>query len=605
MSWLVFKFITRRDAIKKLIVSTMLAASIHLGGQVCRAATYYVTTNGLDFNSGTSWALALATISNGVDKAVTPGDTVLVSNGTYMLSTNIYITNGITLRGFNGRDVTVINANRSVSNRCVFISHSNAVVERFTLTDGNMPSNTFPNLGQGGGAFINYGTLSDCIVVSNVATSGGGVLCNTNGMVTNCVICYNTTFGVAVSSGGGGLALCESEAHNCFIFGNLATSVVSVGYGQGGGAVFYSGGILANCTVSNNYSCHDGGGIYIFKGTRNAISNCLIAGNACGVIRYGGGIYLNQCTATFTDTVISNNYGVSHALLGGGVLSAGAISAFYNCTIVTNWAQIGGGICLAQNSSMLLTNCVISNNYRFWNSGTGGGIDAGSYSPNSITAVWCRIVNNIAKNNLDKGAGIYVRNNYMFDHCVIQENSGANSYGAAVYIRSDGQGAIRNCLIGNNTAKYGAGIYIEPNATSCVSSCTIAGNYATANGGGIYMTNNGSDTFTNCVIASNTAIADSDLYLPTSERSNSFWYSCASTLPATQGNITNAPVFAGASTNNWRLAKDSPGRSAGTIEDWMQGNTDLDGRPRIWRGFGRVDMGAYECERKGVVFSLH
>ena len=76
------------------------------GVGLCRAATYYVAPGGDDTRTGLDdWTNALATISNGVFWAnQNAGDAVLVSNGTYVLSTNIYITNGITLRGFNGRD---------------------------------------------------------------------------------------------------------------------------------------------------------------------------------------------------------------------------------------------------------------------------------------------------------------------------------------------------------------------------------------------------------------------------------------------------------------------------------------------------------------------
>ncbi|MDD5677896.1 MAG: right-handed parallel beta-helix repeat-containing protein [Kiritimatiellae bacterium] len=596
-----------------------------------KSDTYYVATNGHDNVAGTDWTTALLTISNAVAKTTLNGnDRILVSNGTYVLSTNIYITNGITLSGFNGRNVTIINANPAVSNRCVFIDHSNAIVERFTLTGGNMPTNTFANSGRGGGGYINNGTLRDCIVSNNIGVQGGGVF-NANGLVTNCDIMSNMAWGVgSVDYGvaGGGLACRDGagEVYDCRIFGNTATSTVS-GYGAGGGVCFYasSKNALMNCTISNNFSYSHGGGVLIQGAGSNAIviSNCIIVANASSK-NDGGGIYQRLFTSTITDTIISNNasYGV-----GGGFFSSTSTSGWYNCKIVANAGLYGGGISLSA-SSLLLSNCDVNYNTTTRDSGKkgyGGGINSGWYAGNTITAIWCRIMNNCVQAYAGGGygAGIYAKNDCMLDHCFIQSNyfqyatlASYSNYGAGVFIRSGGNGIIRNCLITDNVATgshatlggFGGGIYIEPNADVRVSACTVAGNYAKIRGGGVYLEGDGSDTFTNSVIASNrlaAAAADNDLYLPTSARSNAFYYSCGNVLPNTQGNITNAPVFDGASTHNWRLANGSPGCGAGTIEAWMRGNMDLDGRPRIWRGFGGVNMGAYEREHKGVVFSIH
>src|SRR4029079_7823647 len=56
-----------------------------LMGQTGWATTYYVDRNlpGSDSNSGTTEASPLLTIQAGINKASSPGDTVLVKNGTY------------------------------------------------------------------------------------------------------------------------------------------------------------------------------------------------------------------------------------------------------------------------------------------------------------------------------------------------------------------------------------------------------------------------------------------------------------------------------------------------------------------------------------------
>lgn len=558
------------------------------GVGLCRAATYYVAPGGDDTRTGLdNWTNALATISNGVFLANrSAGDTVLVSNGIYVLSTNIYITNGITLRGEYGRAITTIDANPAVSNRCVFIDHADAVVEGFTLTGGNMPTSTFANAGYGGGAYMTKGTLNDCIVSNNIGTLGGGVY-NIRGLITNCVVCYNLSWGGRYS-GGGGIYMWDGFTYDCSIFSNSSRPLGGVVAGSAfGGGVWMNNGLLAGCFVSNNSCGRGGGGVYV-GGSGNVISNCLIANNRCseGTEPDGGGIYMRNCGATIIDTVISNNYGTVRIIVGGGVYSENSTSVFYNCTITGNKGNIGSGICLG-GGSMLLTNCVISNNtYSSVVGYQNGGIDSGTYG-GSVTAVWCQVANN-------RGCGIYARQ-CVLDHCVIQKNNYGNyadAYGLRLYKGYSGN--IRNCLIVTNAR---AGIYFGSNATFNVSACTIADNY---NGVGVYLVSDGSDTFTNCVIANN---SPDDFYLPTAARSNAFWYSCGNVLTNTaQGNITTAPVFANPSASNWRMTNGSPCLSAGIVEDWMVNNSDLDGRRRIWRGFGRVDMGAYESPKRGVVF---
>ncbi len=62
---------------------------------------WYVSTNGSDANDGTSWLTPFLTISNAVSKA-NNGDTVLVSNGVYGITTQVSVTKGILLRSVMG-----------------------------------------------------------------------------------------------------------------------------------------------------------------------------------------------------------------------------------------------------------------------------------------------------------------------------------------------------------------------------------------------------------------------------------------------------------------------------------------------------------------------
>jgi len=72
------------------------------------SAEYYVDASRADdTGSATNWATAKKTIQAAVD-LTTDGDTVWVTNGTYNLSSEISVTNAITVQGVNGRDVTIV-----------------------------------------------------------------------------------------------------------------------------------------------------------------------------------------------------------------------------------------------------------------------------------------------------------------------------------------------------------------------------------------------------------------------------------------------------------------------------------------------------------------
>ncbi len=180
----------------------------------------------------TNWQTAALTIQEAV--AVSSDDElILVTNGTYLLSAQIELTNGITLRSVNGADVTVVDGNNS--NRCFFLSHSNAVVDGFKITHGS-------------------------------AANGGGILCSSNGMVRNSIICENSS-PTEWSCGGGVRLDCGGVVRNCAIFGNHARY-------RGGGVHCLKGGLVQNCTIVSNSANFFGGGVSCVSG--GTIENSII-----------------------------------------------------------------------------------------------------------------------------------------------------------------------------------------------------------------------------------------------------------------------------------------------------------------------------------------
>lgn len=580
------------------------------GALACRATDRFVATNGSDdaANPGTSWGIALRSISNGVAKATTAGDVVWVSNGVYVLTTNITIeTRDITLRGLDRTNTIIQGQYPVITNRGLYINRAGATVEEFTVRGFGLVAYGDRN-GKGGGVYLDNGTLRNCIIATNTASgNGGGGVYITSGLVTNCVIRSNT---MTTTYQGGGIYLQNGQVWNCTISDNICSNA------NGGGGVYMAAGIVANSTISNNTTpIMDGAGCYIAGGV---ISNCTIANNwipDSAVSKSGAGIYVSGSGIKIYSSIIKNNSTFSYA--GGGIYVAGSVLV-QDCTIEGNYALYGGGgIQLSSGSATLfITNCTISSNRSGGGYSGGAGINCQLYSHSGVTAVWCRVVGNVATNTGAFGAGIAARGNLVLDHCTIEKNVLTNAaaylYGAGLYLTANSQAQVKNCLIAQNSEYRGnvgggGGIYIEAGAANLFSACTIAGNYSKTAGGGIYLVGDGSDAFTNCIVASNSspASADNNIYMATSARSNAFYYSCSDRLTNTvQGNITDNPLFPDAASDNFRLGRGSPGINAGMNEGWMTGAVDLDGRSRIDKFSQRVDMGAYEYLPQGVLFKF-
>lgn len=173
------------------------------------AATYYVAPGGSDGNAGTNWVTARQTIQAGVNLALTAGDVLLVSNGTYALSSEVTVSRAVTVRGFSGNpaDVTV---NGAGITRCVNLNAA--------------------------------GKLAGMTLANGSATIGGGISLTAGGMITNCWILSNR--GTADPSGGG-IYMTAGLVVGCRLVGNRAT-------GTDGGAIFMSDGTVKGCEFVTN-----------------------------------------------------------------------------------------------------------------------------------------------------------------------------------------------------------------------------------------------------------------------------------------------------------------------------------------------------------------
>ncbi len=314
--------------------------------------TYYVNVANLTPAAPyTSWATAATNIQQAIDTGTEPGRLVVVTNGVYRTGcvTNrgvnrVALPETVTVRSVNGPEVTVIEGAAAPGGgrgngaiRCAYLG-TNAVLGGFTLANGH-------TLAQG----------------DWWQTEGGGALCETSAVLTNCVLTGNSAW-YAGGARGGALYRCTldgnegngsgaylSTLHDCRLTRNSGP--------QGGGVHECT---LYNCEVTAN-SAEEGGGAW-----GSQLRNCTLTANSAG--KYpglvglwgspGGGAY----GGTLRNCILTANRAISGR--GGGVYG----STLCNCTVTGNRAGGGGGA-----SDATLDGCALTGNRAYWAGGAYGG----------------------------------------------------------------------------------------------------------------------------------------------------------------------------------------------------------------------------------------
>ena len=307
------------------LLASMVLCGIHSN---VIADTHYVDINSPYFSwfPYTTSRTAAKSIQPAID-AASPGDTVLVADGHYVLSLEIGITKNILVKSTDGPTATIIDGDNTV--RCLNLGGSACTISGFTIQNG-VALGTY-----GGGIYCLDTTpvVTNCIISDNDAILGGGGMYK--GTANDCTISGNR------SDRGAGMY--SSTANHCTISGNI-----NAAYGGG-----MYGGTANHCTIYNNSATAYGGGMY--GGSAN---NCAIYGN--GLCDEGGGMYggsANNCA------IYRNS-----ARHGGGLHSGTA----NNCTICDNAAisveppGVGGGMLLGTAN-----NCIIYDNHGWFDSSGG------------------------------------------------------------------------------------------------------------------------------------------------------------------------------------------------------------------------------------------
>ncbi|MCP3967734.1 MAG: MBL fold metallo-hydrolase [Lentisphaerae bacterium] len=196
---------------------------------------------------------------------------------------------------------------------------------------------------------------------------------------------------------------------------------------------------------------------HVVFGASNSILDgfTITGGYADGSVKncYGGGLFCwgNNSSPIVRNCVFTGNY----AYDGGAVFAFENVRAYFkNITVVSNEAELGGGMSFRFGSSSLIEDSNISNNIAV-SRGGGAVINYGSnvefkntvFNKNSTKgnggAVW-----------VDDQASQYGGTSPVFDNCTF-ENNRAGYYGGAIHSYNISTSKISNCIFKGNKAKYG------------------------------------------------------------------------------------------------------------------------------------------------------
>lgn len=241
---------------------------------------------------------------------------------------------------------------------------------------------------------------------------------------------------------------------------------------------------------------------------------------------------------------------------GGGIYNGlGSTLIQTNCKISDNTGRFGGGIYNNNNGTLTQTNCIISGNSGY----SGGGI----YNiAASLTQINCTTSGNSVT---WRGGGIANQNASLTQtNCTISENSADHNSGG--FYHSLGSTLIQtNCTVSGNSANYNGGIFSEGNSQFI--NTIIADNF-----------NNASSSDPNFRQFSNPSIT------------NSICEDCTGAWTSTADPMLGVLANNGGTAQTVAIACNSPAINAGTSTGAP--TADQIGQARV----GAVDIGAYEYQ---------
>lgn len=321
------------------------------------------------------------------------------------------------------------------------------------------------------------------------------------------------------------------------------------GYDGRAFSVAHAEAVLSGVTVTNCQSA--------FSISKGLIRDCRAKDIGGGRNSNGGGYYVEggrveNCEAiNVRETFLSPT--VNTFCSGAGLnISGGVVSNFLcrGCIIrpAENGRNARGGSVYAEGGTLI--DATIEDSCRDADRGHDY-FGANIYGSN-CTLVRCRFV------GMRTGAGIGTRlSNVKATSCLFADNVLSKAY-TNFYATGC---ALVNCTIASN---------LNENVSVYLNNCAVTNTIVTANGSGDEILNGG--TYSHC---------------------------CSDMLDdGVDGNIVADPLFKAVERGDFSLLKSSPCVNGGVRQDWMTGEMDIVGNPRVLGG--APDIGCYEVKQVGL-----
>ncbi|MEI6971803.1 MAG: VCBS repeat-containing protein [bacterium] len=556
-------------------------------------STIYVSTSGTGIPTYTSWGRAATNIQDALLVA-RPGDQVVVTDGTYTVSSPILATNAVTIRSVNGPAATILDSPNM--DRCVSLS-GGAIMSGFSVRCGaawqgttsvitNVVNGLLLGTGDGASTIIECEMPDRNINPGSLVVYGGAWLFVDNGDGT-----LSGTLGalgsIQYETGRVILDFQAAAPEPGFEFwadyewlipvGRLADATHMVagevmGYGDGSSTLL-SGTVSGRNINPGTFTVGGGGWAFDDNGDGTLTGSPW----AIGLVDYERGEWSLDFLTVAPDVGLSFNasYQWMSPNDGGGVfLGDGAMLT--GCRVSGFWSEYGGGVTCSGITRV--ADCEVSGNFALYRGAgilcsTGTVVSGSSVVSNLARLAGGGVAYGVVSNctvahNLAHGSGGGLWDSVAYQCKVVANRAGASGGGAF-------DGEMESCLVsGNSAGSAGGGAY-----GGRVVNCTVVGNAAAAGSGG----GTRDSLVRNSIVWSNTAGAN--------VVGGSIVYSCAPSAPAGFRNITNAPGFVDYAVGNFRLDGSSMCINAGDNAAVAVG-TDCEGNDRIRAAV--VDMGGYE-----------
>jgi predicted outer membrane repeat protein len=270
---------------------------------------------------------------------------------------------------------------------------------------------------------------------------------------------------------------------------------------------------------------------------------------------------LESADAILENVTIMNGYGwTAGSYVGGGAICLynNSSPTIRNCIFTDNTdANDGGAIYCEDDSAPLITRCDFRRNSAYY-----GGAICFRFCALPPTVTGCTFTGNEAS---ARGGAIYCwDSDPSIENCSFADNVSVRGGALACYGAASPEVSL--CTFAGDGATLGGGIYCVQQSAPLITNCTLYGTSASEEGGGLYgrecnavlentiiaFATNGEAV--SCVYPGSVTLACCNLY----GNAGGDWTGCIAALDGVDGNLADDPLFCDAIGSNFRLQPGSP-----------------------------------------------